>query len=166
MSSLPLPVPLRTRSARLARGLAWLTGGLAALLVLERFSAPALALLVAGTGTWQALGLAVFRAVPEVCYLLALWWVHQAMAEFGQGVFHTPGIARALQRVGMVLTAGAAFRVFLLPSLERLLGSPPGFVVAVDVGSMVLCALGLSLAMLANVLERAGAVQAELDEIF
>jgi hypothetical protein len=161
-----LPHALRSRSARLARALAWLLAGLCLLLLAERFSAPVLALARGDAGAMARLGLQSAAALPEACYLLALWWVRCALVEFARGLFHTPVIALALRRVGAVLTAGAACEVFVLPTLQRLLGSPPGYLVAYDIGSLVLCALGLSLAMLAHVLERAAAVQAELNEIF
>jgi hypothetical protein len=161
-----LPEALRTRSARLARALAWLLAAVSLLLLLERFSAPTLALARGDAVAGSRLCLQLAESLPELCYLLALWWVRRALAEFADGAFHTPVVALALRRVGTLLTAGAAFKVFVLPSLERVLGSPPGYVVAYDIGSLVLCAVGLSLAMLAHVLERAAVVQAELDEIF
>jgi hypothetical protein len=166
MTRTALPAMLRTRSARLARGLAWLLGALAVFLLLERFSAPTMAALDGDADAARRIGLQLAQAVPEICYLLALWWVRCALMEFARGAFHTPVIAKALQRVGAMLTAGAAFALFAVPSLQRLFGSDPGYVIAYDIGSAVLCALGLSLAMLAHVLERAAAVQAELDEIF
>jgi hypothetical protein len=166
MSRSGLPDVLRTRSARLAGALAWLLAGLGLLLLLERFSEPVLVLMDGDAGAGARIGLQLAAALPEVCYLLGLWWVRRALVEFARGAFHTPMIALALRRVGTVLTAGAAFKVFILPSLERLLGDPPGYLVAYDIDSLVLCGLGLALAMLAHVLERAAAVQAELDEIF
>ncbi len=166
MAQTALPAALRTRSAHLARGLAWLLAALALFLLLERFSAPALAVWSGDAGASRRLGLQLVQAIPEVCYLLALWWVRRVLVEFAQGAFHTPAIAQALHRVGSILSLGPAFKVLVLPTCERMLGSPPGYVVAFDIGSLVLCALGLSLAMLAHVLERAAAVRAELDEIF
>ena len=167
MAQLPLPADLRARSLRLAYGLTWLLVALTLLLLLERFSAVVVQIVHGdASAPAQQLGLALARAVPEVCFLLALWWVRRALLEFAGGAFHTPVIARALQGVGYVLTLGAALKVLVLPSVERLLGSPPGYVIAYDVGSLVLCAIGLALAMLAHVLARAAAVQAELDEIF
>jgi Protein of unknown function (DUF2975) len=168
MPSIALPNALRARSARLARGLTVLLAVLAAMLLSERFGAVGLSLLRQGFGddTARRFGAQLAVAIPEGCYLMALWWVRQALSEFARGAFHTPVIATALQRVGAMLTGGAAIALFAVPTLQRLFGFDPGYVIAYDIGSAVLCALGLSLAMLAHVLERAAAVQAELDEIF
>lgn len=168
MPSTALPAALRDRSARLARVLTVLLAVLAALLLSERFGAVGLSLLEEGVGgeTIRRFGVQLVAAIPEACYLMALWWVRTALVEFARGAFHTPVIARALQRVGVMLTAGAAIALLAVPSLQRALGFDPGYVIAYDIGSAVLCAVGLSLAMLAHVLERAAAVQAELDEIF
>ena len=168
MPSTALPSALRARSARLARTLAVLLAVLVALLLSERFGAVGLSLLDEGVGgeALRRFGMQFAAAIPEACYLMALWWVRAALVEFARGAFHTPVIAKALQRVGVMLTAGAAIALFVEPSLQRLFGFDPGYVIAYDIGSAVLCAVGLSLAMLAHVLERAAAVQAELDEIF
>lgn len=167
MSSPALPAPLRTRSARLAHGLTWLLAVLVAMLLTERFGAVGLSLFrEADAEAMRRFGVQLAAAIPEVCYLMALWWVRQALLQFARGAFHTPVIARALQRVGAMLTGGAAIALFAVPSLQRLFGAGPGYLIAYDIGSVVLCAVGLSLAMLAHVLERAAEVQAELDEIF
>ena len=168
MPSTALPAVLRTRSARLARVLTVLLAVLGVLLVSERFGAVGLSLLDEGIGgeAIRRFGVQLVAAIPEVCYLMALWWVRAALVEFARGAFHTPVIAKALQRVGVMLTTGAAIVLFAVPSLQRALGFDPGYVIAYDIDSTVLCAVGLSLAMLAHVLERAAAVQAELDEIF
>lgn len=168
MPSAALPIALRTRSARLARVLAVLLVVLVALLLSERFGAVGLSLLDEGVGgeAIRRFGMQLVAAIPEACYLMALWWVRAALVEFARGAFHTPVIAKALQRVGVMLTAGAAIALFVEPSLQRALGFDPGYLIAYDIGSVVLCAVGLALAMLAHVLERAAAVQAELDEIF
>ncbi|NTX09139.1 DUF2975 domain-containing protein, partial [Myxococcus sp. CA040A] len=56
--------------------------------------------------------------------------------------------------------------VFIVPSLMRLIGFEPGYVIAYDVGGLVLGAVGLALTLLANVLTHAFALQSELEEIF
>jgi Protein of unknown function (DUF2975) len=164
MPSEALPAALRARSARLAA----LLVVLAMMLLTERFGAVGLSLLDEGAGghALRRLGVQLAAAIPEACYLMALWWVRAALVEFARGAFHTPVIAKALQRVGAMLTIGAAIALFVVPSLQRLFGLDPGYLIAYDIGSAVLCAVGLALAMLAHVLERAAAVQAELDEIF
>lgn len=163
-----LPDALRARSARLAHALTALLIVLTLFLLPERFGAAGASLLREGLAgdSLQRLGTQGVAAIPEACYLLALWWVRCALAEFARGAFHTPVIAKALRRVGVMLSCGAAVALFVAPTLQRILGHDPGYVVAYDIGSAVLCALGLALAMLAHVLKRAAEVQAELDEIF
>jgi len=56
--------------------------------------------------------------------------------------------------------------VFVAPGLSRLLGFDPGYFIAYDVSAMVLGCIGLTLKVLADVLRRAGELQAELDEMF
>lgn len=164
----PLPAPLRARSARLARALDILLAGLALLLLAERFGAVAVAIGRSGfeATTLAQAGRQLAVAVPEGCYLMALAWVRVALAGFARGAFHTPVIATALHRVGFMLAFGAAFALFAVPTLLRWFGSDPGYAIAYDIGSAVLCALGASLALVAQVLERAAAMQAELDGIF
>jgi len=166
--SAPLPPPLRARSARLARVLDVLLVVLAFLLLAERFGAVAVAIGRSGfeATTLAQVGRQLALAIPDGCYLMALAWVRIALAGFARGAFHTPVIAAALRRVGVMLAFGAAFALFAVPTLLRWFGSDPGYVIAYDIGSAVLCALGASLALVAQVLERAAAVQAELDGIF
>ncbi|QNN46564.1 DUF2975 domain-containing protein [Thermomonas brevis] len=168
MDTLPLPASLRTRSARLAR---W-TGVLLAILVLmlltERFGAVGLSLLREGAdpSVRARLGAEAAAALPEGCCIGALWWIRAALLELASGVFHTPILARALRRVGTLLALGAALALFAVPSLQRLAGADPGYLIAYDIGSIALCVVGVTLAMLAQVLERAGEVQSELDGMF
>lgn len=168
MSQSSLPAPLRARSRALARWLSVLLAILSLLLLAERFSAAGIALYRndADAGTFGRFGAQFAAAIPETCYLLALWWIRAALLEFADGAFHTPVIATALRRVGVTLTVGAAVALFLVPGLQRLFGAGPGYLIAYDIGSVALCALGWSLAMLAQVLKRAAEVQSELDEIF
>lgn len=65
-----------------------------------------------------------------------------------------------------MLATGAVITVFLLPSAAAALGFSPGYIVAYDVSSMVLGAIGLSLKIIAYILQRACEAQAEMDEIF
>ncbi len=168
MPSTALPAALRARSARLVRALTVLLVVLVSLLLSERFGAVGVSVLDKGLDgeVIRRFGVQLAAAVAESCYLMALWWVRAALVEFAHGAFHTPIIAKALQRVGAMLSVGAAIALFVEPSLQRALGFDPGYVIAYDIGSAVLCAVGLSLSMLAHVLERAAVVQAELDEIF
>lgn len=159
---------IQTSSTRLKRFVTTLCVSLSILLVLERFGAIALSLAQQGLGdeTLRRLSFQVVNACPEVLYLVSLWWIRQSLASFARGEFYAPTITRMLQRVGTLLAIGAAFGVFVLPSLDRALGFAPGYWVAFDVSGLVLGAIGLSLTIVARVLERAHGLQAELNEIF
>ncbi len=168
MASLATPVDIRERSARLRRVLTCLAASLWGLLLLERFGDIGLQLARQGVTDerLRRLGVQIVAACPEVFYLLSLWGIRDALAAFARGELYTATIARMLERVGVMLAIGACISVFLMPTLDRLLGFGPGYVIAFDVSGLVLGAVGLSLRILAQVLRRASALQAELDEIF
>ncbi|WP_434426139.1 DUF2975 domain-containing protein [Nannocystis pusilla] len=138
------------------------------LLLLERFGAAGLQVCQrhADAASLRALAVQLVAAGPEVLYLLALEGVRRALAEFARGELYAPTITRLLDRVGTLLAAGAFLGVFVVPALQRALGSGPGYWIAFDVSGLVLGALGLSLTVIARVLGRAAVLQAELDEIF
>ncbi|WP_224365591.1 DUF2975 domain-containing protein [Hyalangium versicolor] len=167
MSAKTTSARIQARSTLLRRLMTLLVALLSALLVFERFSAVTIALVREGGGeAARRLALQCVAACPEVFYLLALWWVRQALAAFARGELYTPTITQALHRVGVMLAAGALIGVFIIPSVMRALGSGPGYVIAYDVGGLALGAVGLALTLLANVLTHALALQNELDEIF
>ncbi len=157
---------IRERSARLRRFLTILSVALAGLFVLERFGLALTRLAGHEAGAWGQLAVQAVAACPEVFYLVALWWVRQALAAFARGEFFAPTITRMLDRVGVALAAGALVGTFVVPAAQRALGAGPGYWIAFDVAGVVLGALGLSLTVIAHVLRRASAVQAELDEMF
>lgn len=161
-------ISIGERSARLRRIVTFLLASLAVLLVLERFCAIGLQLYRRGfTGAGpRRLSLECATAFPEVLYLLALWWIRQALAAFAQGKLYSPTIIRMLDRVGITLAAGAVITVFLLPCIAAALGFGRGYMIAYDVSSLVLGTIGLSLKVIAHVLQKAAQTQAELDEIF
>ncbi len=159
---------IRTRSARLRRLLTGLSVGLWVLLVLERFSAAGIDVFSHGMGPEgvKRLTYEFVLALPPVFYLLSLWWIRQALASFALGELYGPTITRMLNRVGIMLAAGALTSVFLVPVLSRGLGFSPGYWVAFDVPGLVLGAIGLALTVIARVLREAAQMQTELDEIF
>ena len=159
---------IQRTSARLRRLLTGLLVSLAFLLVGERFGAVGLLLWKQGFRgeALRRLALACVAACPEVLFLLALWWIRQALAAFAEGKFYTPTISRMLDRVGTMLATGSFITVFLIPSAARALGFGPGYLIAYDVSGLVLGAVGLSLKVIAHVLRRASEMEAELDGIF
>jgi Protein of unknown function (DUF2975) len=155
-------------SARLRRIVTVLLVALWVLLLLERFGRVAMTIVTTGMDQQllRRIGYEVVSACPEVLYLMSLWWIRQALATFARGDFYAPTVARMLNRVGVTLATGAFLNVFVVPGLDRVLGFGPGYWVAFDVAGLVLGAIGLSLAIVARVLDRARELKAELDEIF
>jgi hypothetical protein len=159
---------IRRRSAQLRTFVSVLWILCTALVVLERFSAATIRATQSGFAAddVQTLACEAVSAVPELLFLLGLWWVRQTLAGFARGEWFASPVARMLDRVGIVLVAGSFVRVFVVPGACRLLGLDVGYWIAFDASGMVLGAIGLSLKAIAGVLRRASAVQAELDEIF
>lgn len=159
---------IRVRSAKYSRFATVLLVALTALFLLERFGTVLVRFSKDGaTGeSFAYLAFKAVTAVPEVCYLMALWWIRQALATLAAGGLFTPTLTRMLERVGLMLAVGGFITVFLVPGISRLLGFGPGYFIAYDVSALVLFAIGFMLKVLADVLRRAAALQAELDEMF
>lgn len=160
---------IKERSATLRRLTTALFFTLAALLVLERFGLVMVEVTLQGGFTadlWRLLAVRTLDAIPDACYLLALWWVREALDGFAKGALYTQTLPRMLERTGLALAIGAGIAVFLVPGASRLLGAGPGYFIAFDVSALVLAAIGLTLRVLAGVLRRAAELQAELDEMF
>jgi hypothetical protein len=152
------------------RLLPWITAlaiGLCALLLLERFSAALIQLAAhsAETAPWRRLAVRLLQSLPDGCYLLALWSVRRALTALACGELYAPTLTAMLDRVGLMLAAGASIGL-LVPAATRLLGDGPDYWIAVDISAGVLIALGLSIRIIARLLRHAAAQQAELDGIF
>ncbi|HUR79678.1 MAG TPA: DUF2975 domain-containing protein [Thermoanaerobaculia bacterium] len=139
-----------------------------ALVVLERFSAATIDVFRGGfaSAALRHLACQAAAALPELLFVVALWWVREALDAFSRGELFASRIARMLERVGIALACGAAARILLVPGACRLLGFNPGHWIAFDAAGMVLGAVGLALKAIAGVLRQASAIQSELDEIF
>ncbi|WP_158884148.1 DUF2975 domain-containing protein [Rhodanobacter sp. L36] len=161
-------VTIQHRSAGLRRFVTSLCILLIVLLLLERFGFALEQLVHNGPGrqSFGRLAVQMIHALPEASYLLALWWIRQALNAIAQGELYGPTIQHMLDRVGLMLAVGAFVSVFLVPGLCRVLGYDPGYWIAYDVSALVLGAIGLSLKVIADVLRHAAGVQAELDGIF
>jgi hypothetical protein len=140
----------------------------ATLVVLERFSAAGIKAVATGFAdeALRALACQAVAAFPEALYLIALWWIRDALAAFSRGEWFAVPMTRMLDRVGVVLACGAAVRILIVPGACRLLGFDAGYWIAFDAGALVLGAIGLALKSIAGVLRHASTIQAELDEIF
>jgi|SRR5450755_2697160 hypothetical protein len=164
----PLAASIQSSSARLTRLVTVLSVILWVLLLLERFGWTAIVIAKSGVGRefLRRISYEFVAACPEAIYLLSLWWIRQALAAYAHGDLYSPIVPRMLRRVGSMLALGACLNVFVVPALDRMMGLGPGYWIAFDVTGLVLGAIGLSLAIVARVLERARDLKAELDEIF
>ena len=140
----------------------------ALLVLLERFSALLITAFAHGFTeiVMRRLMCEAVSALPEVMFLLGLWWVREALSAFIGGELFGPPVTRMLERVGVMLAIGALIRICVVPGACRLLGLNPGYWIAFDASAIVLGAMGIAFKVIANVLRRASAIESELDEIF
>jgi len=68
--------------------------------------------------------------------------------------------------VGTMLAIGAIINVLVVPGIAWALGFGMGYLIAYDVSGLVLGAIGLSLKVFSHLLQHAGELQSELEEIF
>jgi hypothetical protein len=159
---------IQASSARLRRLVTALSLLLLVLLLLERFGwvAAALARGAHGAELVRRIGFQFVAAGPEALYLISLWWIRQSLAAFASGDFYASIVSAMLRRVGTLLAIGALLNVFIVPTVDRLLGMSPGYWIAFDVTGLVLGVIGLSLVIVSRTLDRAREIKTELDEIF
>lgn len=145
----------------LARLMVVSVGGLLALL---HVVFPALLALRDGIAPPGWLNGAVFAA-PTLFYLFAVWSIGRALGELARGRLLEPTLSSALRRVGLALGMGGVASVFVVTNLLRLLEGGEGGFLHFDVAGMTLGMMGGALFLLGRVMDQAGRVQAELDEI-
>jgi len=102
---------------------------------------------------------------PSLCYLFGVWSIGRAMGELQKGRLIQPTLASALRRVGLSLGVGGVLQVFVVTNLLRLINETKGGYLYWDVGAMTLGMIGGALFLLGRVVDQAGHVQAELDEM-
>jgi len=104
-------------------------------------------------------------ALPTAFYLFAVWSIGAAMGQLSKGRLIQPTLVHALRRVGIALGLGGLLSVFGVTNLIRLVESGRGGWAYFDVAGMTLGMIGGALFLLGGVMEQAGKVQAELDEM-
>lgn len=114
----------------------------------------------------RALAEQAVLAGPAILYLAGLWQLRQAAAAVAAGGPFHESVVHAIRRVGACLMAGTAISLVVMPLLHRLFGQPYPRLIEFDIVTLIVGGIGLGLAFLARLVDRAGAVQAELDEIF
>ena len=107
----------------------------------------------------------VVWALPTVFYLFAVWAIGSAMGQLSKGRLIQPILVHALRRVGLSLGLGGLFSVFGVTNVIRLIEGGRGGFAYFDVAGMTLGMIGGALFLLGGVMEQAGKVQAELDEM-
>lgn len=137
-----------------------------ALLALMFVVSPVVFLTRGGPSAFTDLWLAeVIRALPQLFYLFAVWSIGSAMGQLAKGRLIQPVLAGALRRVGLALGFGGLLSVFGITNLLRLIKGGTGGWAYFDVSGMTLGMIGGALFLLGRVMEQAGRVQAELDEM-
>ncbi|WP_029416198.1 DUF2975 domain-containing protein [Brevundimonas bacteroides] len=111
-----------------------------------------------------AIGAAVF-ALPTVCYLYGVWAIGHGLGEVARGRLIQPALAGALHRVGLALGIGGLLSVFGVTNILRMIGQAQGGYLYFDVAGMTLGMIGGALFLLGRVVDHAGRLQAELDEM-
>lgn len=104
-------------------------------------------------------------ASPGLFYLFGVWSIGSAMGELARGRLIQPTLALALRRVGLALGFGGLMTVFGITNITRLVDGARASWAYFDVASMTLGMIGGALFLLGRVIDQAGALQAELDEI-
>ena len=158
------------RFRRMCRQFRWLAifmvcsvGGL---LALSHLVFPGLAWAIHGRALrLDHLAVSLVWIAPAACYLFAVWSIGRAMGQLAAGRLIQPTLASALRRVGLALGVGGVFTVFAFTNLLRLLGATRGGYLNFDVGAMTLGMIGGALFLLGRVIDQAGRLQAELDEM-
>lgn len=136
-----------------------------AIVSLVHLVSPAILLLRDAMPPGRNLTTALVTGVPPACYLFGVWSIGRAMGRLAKGELFQPTVADALRRVGLALGIGGVFSVFVATNLLRVIGETRGGYLHFDVPGMTLGMIGGALFLLGGIVDQAGRVQAELDEI-
>lgn len=159
-----------TRFRRMCAQFRWLAVfmvvSIGAGMVLTFVGAPLFMWLRDGNAPWRAPQLgALIWFTPAAFYLFGVWSIGSAMGQLAKGRLIQPILSSTLRRVGLALGIGGVISVFGVSNLFRLLGYGPGGFLHFDVGGMTLGMIGGALFLLGRVMDQAGRIQAELDEM-
>lgn len=102
---------------------------------------------------------------PTLFYLYAVWSIGAALGQVSKGRLIQPTLSRALRHVGIALGLGGLLSVFGITNISRLIGGDQGSFAYFDVAGMTLGMIGGALFLLGRVIDQAGAIQSELDQI-
>lgn len=154
------------RHCRLLRmGVLCVLAGLAALLLLVYVAMPLAYLVRADRMVVSSLLLLLVHVSPAIAYLWALWAVQRALGDMAAGRLFQPVVAGALRRIGYGVMAGALLSIFAVTNLSRVILHGRGGFAYFDLSGMMLVIIGAALVLLARLVEQAGRLQRELDEI-
>ena len=138
---------------------------IAACLLLTFVAAPLFIWLRDGEAPDRARYAALVWFMPTAFYLFGVWAIGSAMGQLSKGRLIQPTLASALRRVGLALGLGGVMSVFVVSNIMRLIEQTRGGYLHFDVGGMTLGMVGGALFLLGRVMDQAGQMQAELDEI-
>lgn len=113
----------------------------------------------------RTLAASMIPGVAPACYLFGVWSIGRAMGELSKGRLFQPTVADALRRVGLALGIGGVFSVFFMTNIIRLITKTQGGYLHFDVAGMTLGMIGGALFLLGRVVDQAGRIEAELDEM-
>ena len=102
---------------------------------------------------------------PTAFYLFGVWSIGSAMGQLAKGRLIQPTLSSALRRVGLALGFGGLISVFGISNVMRWVGFGQGGYLHFDVAGMTLGMIGGALFLLGRVMDQAGRIQAELDEM-
>lgn len=127
-----------------------------------------LGIVLIGNLAWQGGRFADTVAIyylPMALYVWAIWMVRQALRAVAGGAMFDAVVPTLLARVGLALFGGAILTVFGTP-IAWWLTTGQQLARPFEPSAVALGVVGLTLALVAQLLQRAGAMREELGEFF
>lgn len=116
------------------------------------------------SGRYPSASLLLYR-LPMLFYLWAIWCARRAIASIGAAESFGPAVPRLLTQVGLALFLGGIVNVFVAPLLTWLILGRGGLA-HYDVAAITVGVVGLTLVLIAQLLDQAALMRRELDEMF